>query len=217
MNRHEQGSNCNIADTDRGRFSPSSDRALTAIGPLARRSGPGRRGGADATRATHTDHSPLATPIEGDTRGCAEPCSNGAEAGHGDLDRSKRLLILATGDDRLRSTGQDYLRDHGYAVGTASGGLECVAMLRVLVPEAVILDADLLWGGADGVLACLRPGSRSRIPFVYLAPSAGGMPDCEKGDDSPVVSVLQKPVTLSSLLRAVRSAAGRGISIGGGN
>ncbi len=132
----------------------------------------------------------------------------GAEKGLGRPAPTKGLVLLATGDDRLRPASRDYLWDQGYAVATATGGVECMTVLRSLLPDVVVLDTDLLWGGADGVLACLQFGSRTRIPVVLLAPSADAPPRCGKAIDAPVAAVFKKPVVLASLLRAVQSAAG---------
>jgi CheY-like chemotaxis protein len=132
----------------------------------------------------------------------------GAEKGLGHPAPTKRRVLLATGDDRLRAVSHDYLRDQGYAVATATGGVECLTVLRGLVPDVVVLDTDLLWGGADGVLACLQVESRTRIPVVLLAPSADAPPRCGKAIDAPVAAVLKKPVVMASLLQAVQPAAG---------
>ena len=73
-------------------------------------------------------------------------------------------------------------------------------------PDVVILDADLRWGGAEGVLARLRDGAVSpRDPIVLVT-----------GDTKPVqLSALlrlpadrcfKKPVSLDRLRDAIQSA-----------
>ena len=41
-------------------------------------------------------------------------------------------------------------------------------LLREFAPDAVVLDTDLLWGGADGVLADLRARGNRPVPVVLL-------------------------------------------------
>jgi CheY-like chemotaxis protein len=122
--------------------------------------------------------------------------------------RPRAGVLLATDDDRLRAAAHDHLTDHGYAVATAAGGVECVGVLGEFVPDVILLDADLLWGGADGVLEHLRGGSGPGVPVVLLA-SPFAAP-AGSGGGSPVVSVLEKPVAVGALLGAVRSATGGG-------
>lgn len=121
----------------------------------------------------------------------------------------RRLVLLATGDDRLRSFARHHLAEHGYAVATAAGGVECVALARELAADldVVVLDADLLWGGADGVLAQFRARG-IRVPVVLLAPPSASLPECREAPAAPVVSVVAKPDLRGNLVRAVRDAAG---------
>lgn len=119
--------------------------------------------------------------------------------------RPTASVLLASGDDRLRRAGDTFLSEHGYAVATAANGVECAGLFHELVPNVVVLDTDLLWGGADGVVAHIRARYAARIPVVLLTsrPTTG----CDV-PISPVVSVIEKPVVMGALLWAVRSAVG---------
>jgi CheY-like chemotaxis protein len=120
----------------------------------------------------------------------------------------KPCVLIASGDDHLRSSGHNYLTHHGYFVFVAKSGVECMTSLREFNPDVIVLDTDLLWGGADGVLALIRSRNNTRIPVVLLicrdAISRRGVSRIAP----PVVSGLEKPVALESLLEAVRFAAG---------
>ncbi|MBN9120762.1 MAG: response regulator transcription factor [Planctomycetes bacterium] len=122
----------------------------------------------------------------------------------------KPFVVLATGDDRLRSAARHYLADHGYTVATATDGLECVAVLHELTAGValIVLDANLLWGGADGVLEYLRGRDTKRVPVVLLGAPPNGPVGHDTPATSPVVAVLERPVGLSSLLAVVQAAAG---------
>lgn len=111
-------------------------------------------------------------------------------------------VLVADGDGELREIFVDFLTSRGMQVETAGDGLECVAKVRDNVPDLIILDAELLWGGGDGVLDWLRyewPGAP--IPVILTA-TARIAPVIEP----PIVAFLPKPFALAPLLEKVRDA-----------
>jgi DNA-binding response OmpR family regulator len=125
-------------------------------------------------------------------------------------------VLLATGDDQLRSAGHDHLTAQDYVVTTAGGGVACVALLREFTPDVVALDSDLQWGGADGVLELLSTGDCPFVPVVLLSSPIATQPGSGREDGSSVVQELEKPVGVETLLWAVRSAIGGGSTSGPG-
>jgi CheY-like chemotaxis protein len=136
------------------------------------------------------------------------PRPSEAGSGRGEAGPPPRVL-LASGDDRLRAECSDRLAAHGYVV-TAAGGVECAELLREFTPDAVVLDTDLQWGGADGVLSCLRARGNRPVPVVLLTPGAAPPAESRMGVEAPVVAVIEKPIEMDALVRAVLSAAGGG-------
>jgi carbon storage regulator CsrA len=73
-------------------------------------------------------------------------------------------ILIADPDRFLLESYSRHLRERGVSVATASTGLECIQRLREAVPDVLVLDPILPWGGGDGVLAvvhdepALRPG-----------------------------------------------------------
>ena len=65
-------------------------------------------------------------------------------------------VLLAEADRELRATYAGFLADHGLRAEMADSGLQCVAKLRRQVPDLLVLDLDLPWGGGDGVLGFLH-------------------------------------------------------------
>ena len=52
----------------------------------------------------------------------------------------------------------------------AGNGLECVSLMRRFVPEALILEQELFWGGSDGVIQWMRNDPViSMIPIIFIA------------------------------------------------
>jgi len=115
----------------------------------------------------------------------------------------KASLLIAETDADLRDAYDRLCSARGFQVETSADGLECLIKLGDPVPDVLVVDLDILWGGGDGVLACLREGSAAAIaPAVFVT-----------GNDSPQVlsqrsgippgNCFQKPFRVSTLLDSV--------------
>ena len=69
--------------------------------------------------------------------------------------RSPRTLLVAHSDHDLLEHLVLGLEQSGFSVHNANSGINCVAKLRCVKPEVLLLDPHLLWGGGDGVLASM--------------------------------------------------------------
>jgi CheY-like chemotaxis protein len=138
------------------------------------------------------------------------PRPDGGELGEPAAGAPRRRVLIATGDDRFRSAGRNHLAGQGYIVTTATGGVWCVTLLRGFSPDVFVLDTDLHWGGADGVLEYLRAGDGPSVPVVLLRSPSATPPGSGSGGGPPVVLVLEKPVGVGTLLWAVQSVVGGG-------
>ena len=77
-------------------------------------------------------------------------------------------VLLADPDEFSATTYADCLRQRGAIVTTASTGLECLERLQDFVPDVLVLEPELLWGGGDGVLAVIHEQPELRPAFVVL-------------------------------------------------
>ena len=76
---------------------------------------------------------------------------------------------MADPDESLPSVYQEPLAHEGFEVITASSGLECVARLREQVPDLLVLEPQLPWGGGDGVLAMMGEAPElASVPVIVL-------------------------------------------------
>jgi hypothetical protein len=95
--------------------------------------------------------------------------------------------------------------------------LDCLAKLRQFVPDLLILDLEMSWGGGDGVLALLCEDSRLVPNRIILM--AGGHSEPVLGNRAmpPAVTTLAKPVLLSALLKhaAPSASIGNGLALNG--
>lgn len=107
---------------------------------------------------------------------------------------------LFTDADRASRDVYDWLlTSYGFQVETASDGLECLAKLRQFVPDLLILDLDMPWGGGDGVLGVIREDRRLLPIRVVLTSAIAPMHVLEGLASPPVVQALTKPFQLSAL------------------
>jgi CheY-like chemotaxis protein len=118
-------------------------------------------------------------------------------------------VLIATADQARSEIYERLLTSCGYEVETASGGLECLSKLCDLVPDVLVLDAELNWGGADGVLAHLREEESTilAVPVVLITSDKQPNDSIAHLIAPPVVYRLQKPFRLSTFLEAVSFAA----------
>ena len=115
-------------------------------------------------------------------------------------------VLIADTDTDLCDLYRRFFSYHGWQVQTSGGGLECLAQLRRFTPDLLILDEQLPWGGADGVLGVMRDEPRfMNVPVILTFTAA-----CSDGPSGlvspPVVQALCKPFSFTALLEIMRSA-----------
>ena len=69
--------------------------------------------------------------------------------------RIPRTLLVAHSDHYLLEHLVLGLEQSGFSVHNANSGINCIAKMRCIHPDVVLLDPELLWGGGDGVLASM--------------------------------------------------------------
>lgn len=122
-------------------------------------------------------------------------------------------VLIADGDEVFLGVAQDYLSDCGHEVNLARNGLEAVASLQRGLPNVVVLERELLWGGSDGVRAIMKkiPGW-SEIPLILT--SSNAMPEESDSIASPpIVARLQKPFRPRDLLIHFQACRPNGTTI----
>jgi DNA-binding response OmpR family regulator len=89
-----------------------------------------------------------------------QPRSNGPEA---------IRVLMADPDESLQPLYRERLLQDGFELATASSGLECVARLRERIPDLLVLEPQLPWGGGEGVLAVMGEVPRlATVPVMVL-------------------------------------------------
>jgi DNA-binding NtrC family response regulator len=118
----------------------------------------------------------------------------------------KPVLLIADSDTELCDLYAMYFMERGYEVETAFDGLDCLNKLCRLGAAVLLLDRELRWGGADGVLACLRAQTPKPEVSVVLTAGADDPADVPSDTEPPVIACLTKPFAPELLLETVRNA-----------
>lgn len=116
-------------------------------------------------------------------------------------------ILITDGDEAFLEILQSYLWDRGHEAEVATDGLECIATLRDFVPDVLVLERDLLWGGCDGIMAQMRDDSAlSETPVILMA-DEDPLEEFGHLTNPPLIGWLKKPFTLADLLRQIQSGA----------
>lgn len=80
-------------------------------------------------------------------------------------DRVAQIQVLIAEPDECLLTEYRASLGEDFEVATAVNGLECVSSLRASVPDVLVLEPQLPWGGGNGVLATMR-----KVPELAIVP-----------------------------------------------
>ena len=115
-------------------------------------------------------------------------------------------VVIADNDEPFLDLLQAYLWNFGHKAEITTTGIQCIATMRQLVPDVLVVDNELLWGGGAGVVAEMSSDRRlCQIPIILLADSQEEFDDLA---NPQVITWLPKPFRLHELLRWLTSAAG---------
>jgi CheY-like chemotaxis protein len=114
-------------------------------------------------------------------------------------------VMMADPDESLQPVYREPLLQGGFELATAVSGLECVAQLRECVPDLLVLEPQLPWGGGEGVLAMMGETPEfATIPVIVLT-SCRDPHMLEAVSRFPVSDYQLKPLTPDRLVEKIRS------------
>jgi DNA-binding NtrC family response regulator len=118
----------------------------------------------------------------------------------------KRCLLVANSDNATSGLYNHYFSSVGYRVETVSDGLACLNRIRQGLPDMLLLDQELPWGGSEGVLACLREESVLAPMPVILFADVLPIQELSRLLVPPVIRCLEKRCSVTTLRYCVDSA-----------
>jgi DNA-binding response OmpR family regulator len=114
-------------------------------------------------------------------------------------------VLIADPDEAFHSKCREVLSQDGFEVITARSGLQCVARLRECVPDVLVLEPQLPWGGGDGVLALMGEDPNLAIIPVMVLTSCREPEVLEGVSRFPISDYQAKPLAPERLAGRLRS------------
>jgi CheY-like chemotaxis protein len=116
------------------------------------------------------------------------------------------VALICDSDFDTRFLSERTIRSRGYRVVLAADGIEAADAIRHHRPEVILLDADLRWGGADGVLDMVRRFEGcDYAPLVLLVGNDTTISLAERCG-VPESQCLRKPLTARGLQNVLSGA-----------
>jgi DNA-binding NtrC family response regulator len=116
-------------------------------------------------------------------------------------------ILIADNDPDWADLYQRYLGRSGcYRLLTASGGVECLPIIRHESPAVIVASVEMPWGGVDGLLDYLQQESGEEgVPFVILTGYTADENVAALRESPCVFRYLRKPFLMGRLLDYVRT------------
>ncbi len=119
------------------------------------------------------------------------------------MPRLDASLLIADADAQSCGRLRDFFSRFGFAVETASNGLECLGKLRTLEPDVLILELNMPWGGGDGVVARLHEDLCLDEPPAVLVIGNGSPETLAARAGLPRADCYPKPVRMERMIDSV--------------
>ena len=119
------------------------------------------------------------------------------------LIKKKKILVVEDQTDLLELLRLQF-KEEGFAIATATNGMDAVRKARSLVPDLILLDVML--PELDGFAVCellRRDPATSGIPVIMVSGLPGQLPRCA-GIESGATDFVTKPVSPADLVIRVK-------------
>lgn len=113
------------------------------------------------------------------------------------------VLHFAETDADLRDAYNRLGSARGFRVETSADGFECLRRVGADVPDVLVVNLDIPWGGGDGVLACLRDSSSIPASRPVFVTGDDSPEDLSRRSGIPTDNCFQKPYRVSDLLDSI--------------
>ncbi len=121
--------------------------------------------------------------------------------------RPRMNVLVASASPYRQSMYREAIRQLGHDVAVAGSAVECVERLRQAVPDVLILEAPLAWGGSDGVLEVAEEELGDEAPPVIVLAVGSGSIDWFQLSRFRIDDFLFRVPTTQELGRAITSVA----------
>ncbi len=116
-------------------------------------------------------------------------------------------ILVASSSPYRQTMYRDAIEKLGHEVVVTATGVDCVQQFRENVPDVLILEAPLLWGGSDGVLEVAERERGADMPPVIVLAVGSGSIDWFQLSRFKIDDFLFRVPTTQELGRAIASVA----------
>lgn len=127
-----------------------------------------------------------------------------------------RLGLVVDDSMLIRHTVCRFLEERGFAVESATNGLEALELLKRLSPDLIVTDMQMpKMGGSEFITALKSKSETATIPIVIVAGRASGFDETEKRADYAIYkdidieSQLAKALDVAFPKKSAKKASGR--------
>lgn len=113
-------------------------------------------------------------------------------------------LLIADSDPTLKELYEQYFTDQGCQVVTVGNGLQCIDAIRKQMPDVLVIEHQIPWGGGDGVLQCLHQDYPFNSPEVVVLTSDGHTKNSCLEELPNVGAYLRKPFLMRDLSKLIQ-------------
>lgn len=118
----------------------------------------------------------------------------------------KTTILVADDNPQSTELTRCYLARCGYRVLTASGGVECLSIIRNESLTAIVASVNMRWGGVDGLVNYLQEEfGQHHGPSVILIGNLADVDVAELRKEPNVSCYLRKPFLITRLLKYVQA------------
>jgi CheY-like chemotaxis protein len=117
-------------------------------------------------------------------------------------------VLIASSSAFRRNIYQQAVENLRHEVTVVHGGVECIEQVSRRQPDVLMIEAPLLWGGADGVLDVLQASLDERRTKVIVLAVGGGSIDWLQLSRFRVDDVLFRVPTAPELRRTLGDGDG---------
>lgn len=129
-------------------------------------------------------------------------------------DLSGVRVLLVDPDEATLEGYERYLAECGAAVARATGGVECVALLRDFRPHVLVLEPELPWGSGSGVLSWMLEDSELPTTPVIVLTTGRDLDQLRQIIKFPLYDLVVKPLSDRQLAKKVRWVADTSSNLG---
>ena len=115
-----------------------------------------------------------------------------------------RLLIADSNEIVLESYARHFSKV-GMTVATSPNGIDCVTTLRSFRPDLLVIEIDLPWSGAAGVLARMHEEhGLPKVPVIVMAWAFSNSIDTQQLLHFPLEDFVCKPCSSRHLVQRIK-------------